>query len=82
MLEQTNTRRPEVKPRRIDFIVRVADANREPASFHLGLKVEHAKHFHAVERDCILFIHHADVAKAEGFNQCLNDDVMGHRFVG
>jgi hypothetical protein len=48
----------------------------------MGLKVEHAKHPHAVERDRILFIHHTDVAKAEGFNQGLNDDVMGHWLVG
>jgi len=27
-------------------------------------------------------IHHAEVAKAEGFNQCLNDDMMRHGFVG
>jgi len=35
-----------------------------------------------IERDRVLFIHHADVAKAQGFNQCLNDSVMGHWFVG
>src|SRR6266852_4981781 len=52
------------------------------ASFHLGLKVEHTKHLHAVERDRVLLIHYADVAKAEGFNQCLNDDVMGHWIMG
>jgi len=62
--------------------VRVPDANREPAAFHLGLKVEYTKYLHAVERDRIFFIHHADVAKTQGFNQRLNDDVMGHWFMG
>jgi hypothetical protein len=62
--------------------VRVADAYREPASFHLSLEIEHAKHLHAVERDRVFLIHHADVAKAEGFNQRLNNDVMGHGSVG
>ena len=41
----------------------------EPASFHLGLKIEHTKHLHAVERDCIFFVRHTDVAKAQGFNR-------------
>ena len=62
--------------------MRVPDADREPASFHLGFEIKDTEHLHAVERHGIFFVHHTDVAKAEGFNQRLNDRVMRHWFMG
>jgi hypothetical protein len=58
------------------LVVRVANADREAASFHLGLQIENSKHLHAVVGSGIFFIHHCDVAKAQGFNQRLNNLVM------
>lgn len=82
MFEQTNTRRPAVRPKRKDLSceLRMPIENRHPSIW--VSKVKHPKHLHAVERDCILFVHHTDMAKAEGFGQRLNDDVMGHWLVG
>jgi hypothetical protein len=35
----------------------------------LRFEVEDPKHLHAIRRDGIFFVHHADVAKAEGFTK-------------
>jgi hypothetical protein len=54
----------------------------QTASLHLRLKIENAKRLHAVVGRGIFFVHHGDVAKAQGFDQGLHDCVMWHRFVG
>jgi len=62
--------------------MRVSNTNRKSSTFHLGLKIEDAEHFHTISRDGVFFIDYADVAKAKGFNQSLNDFVVRHRSVG
>jgi hypothetical protein len=44
--------------------VAVADADREPATGHAGIEVEHAEHLHSVLADGVLLGDHADVAEA------------------
>jgi hypothetical protein len=41
-----------------------------------------AKHLHAIAGSSVFFVHHGDVAKAQGFNQRLNNLVMRDRPVG
>ncbi len=60
----------------------VANADGEPAPFHLCFEIEHAKHLHDIGRDSVLLLDDSDVAKAQGFNQRLDDGVMWHRFMG
>ncbi len=64
------------------LVMGVANADREAASLHLGLQIENSKNLHAIVGSGIFFVHHGDVAKAQGFNQRLNDLVMRDRPVG
>jgi hypothetical protein len=64
------------------FVIPIVFADREPTLIHSCLSVEDPEHLHAIERDCVFFIHHSNVAKAEGLNQGLNDDLMRHGLVG
>src|SRR5579864_5971759 len=59
--------------------MRVAQPDRKSATLHFGCEIEHAEHLHAVRRDCILIMDDSDMAKTEGFNQCLHDLVMWDR---
>jgi hypothetical protein len=51
------------------LVMRITDTNRKAASFHLGLEIENSKYLLAVIGSGIFFIHHRDVAKAQGFKQ-------------
>jgi hypothetical protein len=64
------------------FVVGVSNADREAAPLHLGFEIEHAKHLRAVRGYSIFLLYNSNVAKAQGFDQGLNDRVMWHRFVG
>lgn len=76
IFEQTKTRQACGQAETERFVVRVANADRETAAIHLGFKIENSKHLHAVIGSGIFFVHHGDVAKAQGFNQCLNNLVV------
>lgn len=64
------------------FVVRVSNADREAAPLHLGFQIEHTKHFRAIRRYSVFLLDDSNVAKAQGFDQGLDDCVMRHRFVG
>src|SRR6516164_789724 len=50
------------------LIVAVPQSKCEPASLEAGTQVHHAEHLHAVRRDGVFLLNHADPAEAEGFD--------------
>lgn len=63
---------------RVDLSL-VADADREPAAMHAGLKIQDAEYLHAVCRDGILVPQHADVPKAHRLDERLGNLGVWHR---
>jgi hypothetical protein len=63
------------------FVMAVAQAYGEPAALEAGAEVHHPEHLHAVRRHGVFFPHHANLAKAEGFDQLLDDGDMWNWFV-
>jgi hypothetical protein len=59
-------------------VVAVADADRKPAAGHPGIQIQHAEHLHAVFAHGIFLLHHANMAEAESFDQCLHDLDVRH----
>ena len=55
----------------------VPQAYSEPAPLETGAEVHHAEHLHAIRRNGILLPHHADLAKAEGFDQLSTTAMCG-----
>ena len=51
------------------LVMAVPQADGEPASLEAGAQVHDAEHLHAIRRDGIFLPHHANLAKAEGFDQ-------------
>jgi hypothetical protein len=47
-----------------------------------GCEIEHAKRFHTVGRTGVLVVDHANVAKAQRFDQRSDDFMIRHRAVG
>ena len=59
----------------------VPQAYRETAALESGTQVHHPEHLHAVRGYRVLLPYHANLAKAEGFDQLLDHGDMGNRFV-
>ena len=62
--------------------MRVPNAYRKSTTLHFSFEIEDAEHLHSIGRDHIFFVDYADVAKAKGFNQSLNDFVVRNRSGG
>ena len=58
------------------LVVRVADANREPAALEGGFEIEDAEHLHAVLGDRVFVAHDGDVPECERFEERLDDRMV------
>src|SRR5258708_40160001 len=63
------------------LVMAVSEPNGEARSVHLGLEIEHAEHFHAVRRYCVLVVDHADVTESKRLHERLNDFMMRYGLV-
>src|SRR5581483_11832860 len=64
------------------LVVRVAHADGEAASLHLGCEIKNSEHLHAVGRYCVFVVDNSDVPEPERLDESLDDLVMRDRAVG
>jgi hypothetical protein len=80
---RTLVQRIEIDTEVIKIIFRLTENTRgKSTTLHFSFEIEDAEHLHSIGRDRIFFVDYADVAKAKGFNQSLNDFVVRNRSVG
>ena len=64
------------------LVMAVPQADGETASLKARAQVHHAEHPHPVGRNGVFLLHHANLAKAEGFDQLFHHGDVGNGFVG
>jgi len=48
---------------------------------HLGFKIEHTEHLHAVRRYCVFVVNHPDVTESKRLNERLDDFMVRYGLV-